>query len=539
MSAQRHSVYGIAWCLAVLLSGCGGSAPAPSSVPPKKPSHAPLVVSIVIDQLGSWALERYLPYLHENGLIKRIVSQGAFYEHSQYSYAGTFTAPGHATIYTGRLPRDHGVYANRAWHPELGQWLSIVDDQTHHIHGTHDEFAGPNVLRVPTVGDLLKTSSQNQAKVVSVSLKPWPAIASGGKQADLVAWYNLTGEMTTSTFYASSLPEWIAAWNREHPVTQYMGVWSVDDPTLLERLVGNDVKPGESPYYGWTTAFPHDPRMSTSPNEAFLLTPQSVSYLLDFSRAVVSHYHMGEDAVADLLMVSVSTTDKIGHAFGNESWEYVDNLIRTDHMLGTFIKELEQRFPVAVVVTSDHGAEPIPEQSTKASATRIKSKEFLSTITRVANHHLGEGQWIAPLDGTYVVFGPSVKTPAQQHTLVTEIQKTLKKDKRIWAVYDLDTLKTAKEPSDAIEAAVWRSTPSDINASLYIVPAENVLFRLDAGTTHGSPWRYDREVPVLIQAPGITTSRHTNPVDQIRVAATLADLLGIAPPQPTVPSLLQ
>ncbi|MCB9667027.1 MAG: alkaline phosphatase family protein [Myxococcales bacterium] len=527
-----------------LLAACGSpppiSTPSPSAHTVFEP--APLMVGIVIDQFGSQTLNRYLPYLDGRGLIKRMISRGAYFEHTHLPYAATFTAPGHAAIYTGRLPRDNGIAANRVWNPGLGRWLSVVDDRTHAVFGAPDQFAGPMAMRAPTLGDLLKQSTKGHARVVSLSLKPWPAIVSAGKSPDMVAWYHAgdgQGRMTTSSYYGKVLPAWLTSWSTAHPVQKYLTVWSARDPALLRRVLGEDIKPGESLVHGWSASMPHDPLASPSPAEAFLFTPPSVQYLLDAALAAVEHYRMGTDHVSDLLMLSVSTTDIVGHAFGNASWEYLDVLVRTDRMLGDFIDNLSQRIQLAVLVTSDHGVGPMPEQSQSLSAERLTSDELLTELRRAAYAGMGPGAWIDSCDGPFVAFGKDAEAPPARRVLVQALQKGLASDPRIFGLYDLWSLKDLPTPPvDLWGTAVWKSAPPNPVADLYVLSNRDVVLRQGLGTTHGTPWEYDSEVPTLIYAPGIKSRRQSSAVEMTQLAPTIAKLLGIAPPVRGVRSLL-
>lgn len=534
--ARRHTLLALQ---VLALTACGSASPSVTQAPAQDHGPAQLVVGLVIDQLGSTTLQRYLPYLADDGLIKRAVTHGVYVERVRYDYATTVTAVGHAAIYTGQPPRYSGITSNRVWHPKLDRWLNIVDDQKHQVFGSTSEFASPSALKTQTIGDKLKTVTQNRGRVVSVSIKPWPAVMSGGAKPDMVAWYSDTpsGRMVTSTYYAKQLPDWMAHWNAQHPVSKYLSVWSPADPNLLQQTLGDDSRNSEDHVHGWDSSLPHDPRASTHPYAAFALTPQSSAYLLDFARAARLHYEMGKDNVPDLLMISISASDKIGHVFGPDSWEYLDHLLRVDRLLGKFVSELEAQARVAVLVTSDHGVGPLPEQPS-SKAARLSPIELTQRLQEAAAERMGPGAWIAPVEQPFVAFGNSVKTVAQRQALVALTKNVLAQEERIAAVYDLQSLKASPEPQSEHKALVWRSTPPAITADLFIVPAKGVIF-CDTGTTHGSPWAYDREVPVLIYGTNISKKHNPNTVAQSRVAATFADLLGLPAPQPGVDSLLQ
>lgn len=525
----------------LVLAACGSTAPNARKASAAAHAPAQLVIGVVIDQLGSSTLERYLPYLAHDGLIKRAADHGTYVERVRFEYATTVTAVGHAAIYTGQPPRHSGITSNRVWNPTLGSWLNIVDDRQHRVFGTTSEFASPAALRAQTVGDRLKAETHNRARVVSVSIKPWPAVMSGGTKSDMVAWYSETkpGRMVTSTYYAEQFPDWMARWNHQHPVDRYLSVWSAANPRLLQKVLGDDSRTGEAHVHGWDAAMPHDPIASPNPHAAFTLTPPSTAYLLDFARTARLHYKMGEDDVPDLLMISISASDKIGHVFGPDSWEYLDHLLRLDQLLGQFVSDLEQQSRVAVLITSDHGVGPLPEQSSSKTAARVSPVELTQRLRDAAAQRMGPGIWIAPVEQPFIAFGSPVKTVAQRQALVALATSVLGQDKRIAAVYDLQALKASAEPKNAQEALVWRSTPKMITADLFIVPAQGVILCADSGTTHGSPWPYDRDVPALIYGAGISKKRNTNIVSQRRVAATFADLLGIPAPKSTVDSLLQ
>ena len=322
-----------------------------------------LVLVLVLDQVPSSAILRSAPSLAKEGVIRRAIEGGMFHERVRYGFAGTNTAPGHASIFTGELPADHGVDTNDIHDYQTNSRIRIVDDGKHQMFGVEGKFASPSRLLKPTIGDLLKDKNP-ASKVVSLSMKGRAAVISGGKKADFVGWYDShVPGFTTSSYYAESTPAWIDAWNAENPLEDRLGTWTAGDPELYKKLDGADDAAGEADWYGLGSVFHHEPSNTLKPSKTFVATPSATDYLHDMTRTAVKEFGLGQDEAPDLLMVSVSTTDYAGHTFGSDSWEYLDVLAKADKALGTLVDELSASTDLAVVITSDHGGTPLAEIS--------------------------------------------------------------------------------------------------------------------------------------------------------------------------------
>jgi arylsulfatase A-like enzyme len=553
--SQQHR-YGAIFLLGLAATQCARPRPAPAhelasaeKVAPKlEPRPVPgarLVLAIVLDQLPSWALERYLDLLPENGVLRRGIESGAYFPRSRYGYANTLTAPGHATIYTGANPSRHGVVSNDVWSPEVQKALSAVDDRRHRVFGLEGAFASPSVLRSDTVADVLERTTGGRAHTVSLSLKDRGAVLAAGKKPDLVLWFDAARPgFTTSEYYAPNVPEWLRAWERAHPIEARLEPWIPRDPERLERLLGADAARGEGDWQSLKTVFPHDPKRGKQPYSAFRATPASSRYLMDLARACVEKLELGRDDFPDLLMISISGTDYVGHVFGAESWEYADNLARVDEALGELVRELEKAASLRVLITSDHGVASLPERSRSrgARAERVSAtalKEQLNERLR-ARKLSGARDAVASLTPPLVHITREARESADRDAIVRAAIEELEKLPAVYAAFDVRAL--ARAPAgdfrDAERARVARaaaaSIPEGVAGEVYVVLAENSVIDPnmpgDAGTNHGSPWRYDTDVPVLFFGPGITTHTESEPVEQSRVAATLARLLEIPPP---------
>lgn len=544
--------------LALALSACGSSAPEAPTPPPTSAAPSPatppatteaatrprIVVALVYDQLGTWVLDAHRARLDPSGAIRRTIDRGVYAHHVVYDYAGTYTAPGHAAIYTGAAPWQSGIPSNRIWDRERSLRLSALDDGTHGLLGRGSVHASPSRLAAESVADVLERESGGTAVTVSLAMKDRSAVLPGGQHPDACFWLDpRAGGFTTSTYYASELPAWVSAWQAEHPLAATMHVWEPEDAASLASLGPDDVA-GEGAY-GWGTTFPHDPSAPGSIGEpdAYLSTPASTEHLLAFAREAVRRLHVGEDDRPDLLAISIATTDYIGHAFGPESWEYVDGLIRVDRAVGAFLDELEREHgPIAVLVTADHGIAPLVERARMRGheqAIRWTSEHELELLRAHLVATLGPGEWVDGWVQPYVYLAPGPELDRAR----AEASAYLRARPGVDRVLDTRDAAALRASGDPVDALVGRSIPSPAPGDLYVVPSEWSVAEEElesaSGTSHGSPWIYDREVPVLFSGPGVAHALHDEPgLAQARTATTIAHLLGVSAPALADPSPL-
>jgi hypothetical protein len=505
-------------------------------VPPR------LVLSVVLDQLGSDTFAKYEPLLAEDGALRLLLEQGRVWERAVYPYAATLTAPGHAMLYSGAVPARSGISTNHVIDAHSGKPRAVVDDGASQVIGNPDAHVGPGALLVPTVADALKHQTKGRAKVVSLSLKDRSAVLPAGKQPDLVLWFDDEAKgFTTSHYYAQELPQWLRDYNAEHPIEQQLATWEAGEPERLAMVVGPDDAPGEGDYKGIGTSFPHAIADSSDPYAAFVVSPTSSEYLLALAFEAAQQLALGDDEVPDLLAVSISGTDYAGHVFGPDSWEYVDHLRRADRALLKLIHKLQARTRLAVLITSDHGSAPLPEHARAQAeqrgeaveAHRIDPGELSAALNAAVAAVHGDGAWVGGYAAPFVFLGAAARTHEQAGAIRSLALQTLRAQPGVAAVYDVQELAALRE-SDALEAAVRASIhPSSagdffVAVQRYSVP--DIGITPGFGTTHGSHHDYDTEVPVLVLSPGSVALRVREPQDIGQVAPTLAELLAIKPP---------
>jgi Type I phosphodiesterase / nucleotide pyrophosphatase len=540
----------LAGLLATGIFGCEQPAPRaarPEAAPLQSAGHRParggarLVVLLVFDQLPSWALDRYGAALHAEGLLRQGARRGVWIERVSFPYAGTSTAPGHAAIVSGKPPRESGVVGNEVWDRQRGAVVAAVDDGRHAVFGNPAAFAAPSVLRAETVADRLRRQRPG-ARVVSLSHKDRAAVLMGGKRPDAAVWYDakLPG-FTTSSYYAARVPAWLAAWRHRHPVERLLVPWTPALPAaLLERMVGPDQAPGEGGWLQLGAVFPYDARRSDRPYRALRAWPTLADELLALADAAIAEYGLGADDVPDLLAISIGTLDYVGHAFGGDSWEYVDALARVDRAVGAWLARLEKRTSIAVVASSDHGAAPMPERAAAAGQRggRIDAIVLEAELEAALRARLGAGEWIDAYEPPFIYLSAAAEASAEvRGRALAAVSADLSRRPSIaWAGPVDGPALQAGAPlvppmTEALRRAIALSIAPGGDGDVFVVPAR--LYSVvedeprDSGVNHGSPWPYDREVPLVFYGPGAAARRVRGPLPQDRVAAALAGLLGL------------
>ncbi len=525
----------------VALVGCGAShTPAratASSAPGERTAPPRLVVTVVYDQLASWVLDAHFARLDPEGAIRRTAARGRYVHRVAYAYGATYTAPGHAAIYSGAPPFESGVASNRVWDAAREARLSSMDDGEHPVLGREGAFASPSRLLAETVGDVLEAETGGRAITVSVAMKDRSAVLPGGHHPDGCFWFDAhAGGFTTSTYYASALPPWLSAWQAAHPFTERMAAWVPEDPAALASL-GLDAQSGEGSF-GWGSTFPHDPVGQTEA-DAFLSVPASTDLLLELARETVTAMHLGEDDVPDLLALSIASTDYVGHSFGPESWEYVDGLVRADRALGRLLADLERDGEIAVLITADHGIAPLVERSREhghADAVRWTSEDELVLLRAHLARALGEGEWVAAWVQPYVSLSEPARDGQQRDAVMRAIIDFVSSRPGVAMAFDVRAAPAMRASGDPLRVALGLGIPREPPGEVYVVPTEWSVaaeeMPPEAGTSHGSPWTYDREVPVLFSGPGVSPGANDEPaLPEARVATTIARLLGVRSPE--------
>jgi hypothetical protein len=535
--------------LAALLAGC----PAPAA--PKQPEHPRLVVLIVIDQLPSWTFEKEAPAFI--GGFARLMRDGAYVPKAELPYANTFTAPGHAAIGTGATPRVTGVVGNVWWRRIEERERAAeydADSPVLTVGGaqgkepvTDDLGASSRALRVDGLADVLRTASGGRAHSIAVALKARAACFVAGKHPDMAVWYEpAAGGMTTSKAYAATPPGWLVALAHQHPASRYFGAtWEPRAPQMLEQLAGGpDAAPGEGGEHGLDSSFPHTLAQSHDPEKAIVMTPFGDELVMSTVAAALDAMELGRDDVPDLLAISLNAHDFAGHTWGPDSWEVYDLTLRLDAVLGQLFDSLDARYGKngwSVVLTSDHGATPLVERKHVASARRVPAREVEAAAEQAMQRVLGPGPWIAKLssDNMYVTPAFGQAPPELRSEALDKAVAAIRAVPNIAAAGRVDQFGQIADCSahEGLDHAICEAMVPGDAGEIYVFPAQGSLVTdFPTGTHHDAPFDDNRQVPILVMAPGLAAQTGTGSL--LQVAPTVASLLGIpAPPAATLPPL--
>ena len=531
--------------VAALLSVALASAPAckraeaPAALDPQAPQ---LVVAVVLDQVGSAVLERWWPSLDEDGALKTLAREGAYHHTVRYGYAGTYTAPGHAAIHSGAPPLRSGIGSNKRWDRARRKAVSIADDAVNEVFGHEGAFAGPGVLLAETVSDVLVRATNGGGRVVSVSMKDRGAVLPGGHTPTFVAWYDERAKgFTSSAAYGPALPAWFERWRAANPVDARFGVWSAEKPDDAARLAGPDDGVGEGDFEGYGTTFPHDVRKAKNPYDLFLMDPASTELLVELAARAAEELDLGRDDVPDLLAVSISGTDYVGHTFGPHSWESLEHLRRADRALGRLLRGLRSRARVAMLVTADHGICPIPERPDVKRAgapPRLDDETLLPVARAAAERALGPGRWVDAFVQPFVYLTEESLAHPRRRELERAIVAELRRVPGVSYAGTVPETAALGESVTELERLASGSATSR-QGEIVLFTGEGTIVDEKVprgfGTSHGSPWLYDRTVPVLVGGPGVLHVETRDELPQNAVATTLAALLRVPPPREAAP----
>ena len=528
---------------------------------PSAPTSSPrLAVVISIDQFRADYLVRFRPYFGEGG-FKRLLEGGSDYRNCFYRHAITITAPGHATILSGVHANVHGITANDWVDRETWEATSNVEDQDSPLVGLPTELVYPALLtpkagRSPknfqanTVGDQLKIRFGGNSKVFAASNKDRSAILLGGKLADAAYW-DENGAFVTSRYYRNDLPAWVAAFNAEHRSEKaYNSAWDrLLEPAVYDAVQGPDDAPGEAVETGLTRTFPKKitggtPGISPQFYAALEKAPVTSVILGEFVQAAVREEKLGKHSATDLLCVSFSQIDSVGHSYGPDSHELMDAILRLDRVIADLLNCLDREVGLKnciVVLTSDHGVSPLPErvQALRPSlpAGRINVAAFNATAQRALDANFGalakDEYWFIR-EGLGYHFNP--RTLAAKKIRPEDagrvLQAALLTIPMVAQVYTRAEILAAPPEGDSILAAVRRSYYAPRDRDVVFLLRPYFFDRSPTGTTHGSHYEYDQHVPQLWFGAGVTSGVHLERVGVDDIAPTLAAQLGIPrPPQ--------
>lgn len=528
------------------------------SLPPPGPK---LVLVIVVDQMRSDYLTRFED-LFATGGLKLLMDKGAMFTNCAYDYAVTYTGPGHSTILSGIPVRTSGIIGNEWFDREKRQSVYCVEDPAVRSVGISPEkTAGrmsPRNFLGKTLGDELLTASP-LSRVIGVAIKDRGAILLAGMHPAGAFWFDAeSGNWITSSYYYPALPSWVAQLNAAKAAEGFLGQqWTRLLPDSCYGRATVDDAPGEGLLPGEKRpVFPHiildlatsGTGVSASPNtfrrfDAVLPTPYGDELTVRFSEAAVDGEQLGQRGVTDLLAVSFSSPDYCGHIFGPDSQEMEDILVRLDRKLEEFFAFIDRRIglqDVMIVLTADHGVCPLPELQVSSGASRINPKNFLrdvkAQVGQEFKYNEGKDNLILSLSNSFIYLDEK-RISAHGFALdafekgVIQAALNEKGIVRCYTRAELNHLRGDVDATDSPGVCFARSVNEERSGDIALLTAEYSFFSGGvSGTTHGSPYEYDRHVPLLFFGPRIKPGRYGTASRPNDIVPTLAELLHLPTP---------
>ena len=473
---------------------------------PKKPK---LVLALVFDQFRYDYLTRFRGEF--TGGFDTLLTRGAVFSNARYVHFPTVTAVGHSTFLSGALPSLSGIVAND-WYDqeERAHVTSVSDKSTKLLGGSGGEGASPRRLLVDTVGDELKMADGGKSHVIGISLKDRAAILPAGHMADAAYWFDIgSGVFVSSTYYLADLPAWVKEFNGAHPADRYRGlVWL-------------------------------DHKMPSSGADLYRMLEQSPygnDLLERFAERVLEAEQLGRHEQTDVLAISFSAHDYVGHAYGPFAPEEREVTLQTDKFLQKLLEAANRQAGdgnVLVVMTGDHGAAPAPGRSAgwKIPGGHMPGSAVRDAVQAALAARYGAGDWV--LGNWDLLIYLNRDLIARKKLDLAEVRRVAEQAAsavpHVSRVYTWDELHDGRVPGDATSRMIMNSFNARRSADLAFLPDPYWLFSGGA-TSHSTTYGYDTHVPVIFMGPGVRPGRYDGSITVNDIASTLATMLDVETP---------
>lgn len=527
---KKHSIFLLLLLLPLLANSQGAEVP-------EKIERPKLVVGIVVDQMRQEYFYKFHDRYVEGG-FKRLMHEGFMMKNGHYNYIPTYTGPGHASVYTGTTPASHGIIANDWYVRKLGRTIYCAEDSTVSAVGGSESSGriSPRNMLTTTITDELRFATNKRSKVVGISLKDRGAALPAG-HLGTAYWYDgKTGEFMNSTYYGEALPSWVKEFNqRQLPKKLLSQTWETLFPIDSYIQSVEDDNEFESPPIGKDSpTFPYLlPELMQDNGGLGLInsTPFGNTLTLELAYAALAGEQLGQRGETDFLAVSFSSTDYVGHAFGPSSIELEDTYLRLDRELAAFFDHLDNEIgkgEYLVFLSADHGVADVVRymQSESVPAGSLNTRFVLTQLMGYTNQKYGEGNWIENVSNEQLFLNQRLITEkgidlaAMQEDIASFL---LRFDgiKETYTATDMKRLEYTYGQRHLLQMGFNHKASGDV---LLILDAA-WLTNSTRGTTHGTGYTYDTNVPIVFYGwnikPGFS-SRHATVTD---IAPTLALLL--------------
>ena len=493
--------------------------------------HPKLVVVIVIDQFRGDYLERYRDQFGDAG-FRFLLDHGAYFPNCYYNYANTRTAPGHSTLFTGAYSNGHGIAANEWWDPKKKRMVTSVEDDGTKLVGVAGDRPGasPHNLLADTLGDELKLATQGKARVFGVSLKDRAAILPAGFAGDAAYWVEpKSGAWVTSTYYRDDLPKWVQDFNSTRPEKYWNREWKDAQGTLLRSTAHRKSRDGaEASFYEviGSTAFGNE-------------------YEFEFAKELMVYENVGRGPATDLLSISLSPNDILGHQVGPDSPEMQQMALDLDRELADFINFLGHQIGLAdvwIALSADHGVSSLPDavKKLRIPAANLNAGKLEAQINRALTAKFSPGHPAAYVKLDYPLAwldqDAFAASHVREHDAETAVGEAMKQA-GLRDYYTKSQLSAGEVPNTALGRKFLNSYSPE--GSWYVMGVPDVYsVGPGQGTDHASPYNYDTHVPLAFYGLPFQAGTYRTNAEPVDLAPTLASLLGINAPTHAVGRVL-
>lgn len=504
-----------------------------------------LVVGIVVDQMRHDYIYRYWNKYGKGG-FKKLVNDGYFFRNAHYNYVPTYTGPGHASIYTGTSPATHGIISNDWYNKETGQMIYCTDDKAVKAVGTQSKagLMSPKNMLVTTIGDELKLATGQKSKVFGISLKDRSSILPAGHSANAAFWFDGSiGKFISSSHYVNELPGWLTDFNNKQLAREYLlKGWNTLYPlNTYDESLADKNNYERAPNKKDTAIFPYEYSKQLAANDYEILksTPYGNTITKDLAIACLKAESLGKGKQTDMLCVSFSSTDYVGHYYGPRSVEVEDVYLRLDKDLEELLKTLDEEVGkdnYMIFLTADHGACDVPShlKDLKIPGGYINEDDLANMLRSYCQSMFGDSL---------------ISRMVNQQLFLNESKiAALKLDKTTVEHKLADYLLGIKGVAEAYPSDVLRYESFTDNSFKFLIQkgynhvrSGNVAFSynpawmeyMSKGTTHGASYSYDTHVPVIFYGSGISKGSSVKKVNVVDIAPTVSMLLHMSFPNGT------
>ncbi len=505
-----------------------------------------LVVGVVVDQMRYDYLTRFWDLYTDRG-FKRLINQGFNCKNNHYNYVPTYTAPGHASIFTGTSPQVHGIIANNWYDKQEKKKVYCVDDNT--VNGLGTTLAAgqmsPKRLETTSIADQNRLHTQFRGKSIGIAIKDRGAILPAGHSANAAYWFlgGEEGKWISSSYYMNELPSWVQNFNANEPAKKYLSTWNTLLPIAQYTQSGSDANAYEFGFKGKENAdFPYNLAKLAPENGGYDIlkaTPFGNSLTLDFALAAIENEALGKDQDTDFLTLSFSSPDYIGHNFGVNAKEIQDNYLRLDLKIAQLLEYLDTHIgkgEYTLFLTADHGAIHVPNylKDQKIPAGYVSSSDLKKRLKNYLGEAHANVNLIENISNNQLFLNHELiqEKNIDALALAEDIKAFLLAQPEISRVFTRSEIEM-NAATEKTKLLVQNGFHQKRSGDLVFGFLPNYISYPEKGSTHGTGFNYDTHAPLLFYGKGIRKGSSFNKTYITDIAPTIAALLGIANPNGT------